>query len=421
MSALNQEGPVASSGAATPGVVLKNKPEDTAFKQQRIVAWQPVMSPKCAIITLCTVGILFIIVGAIVVVSSDGVQIVELRYDQEQNCDYSERLQPAWDDPRDAIFNSSTSTEQQYWACPGIKLRFTVPKTMPKPVYLYYKLDNLNQNHRSYARSQSVLQLAGEDVRQGDAGDCSPFLRLNEYAPLGGSSVVELEQDSGDVDIVDAANAMYSPCGLIAWSMFNDSFVLRNELTNTTEVICETSNYMADGTPTGPIGCSKNGIAWSSDPGVRFTSSISVPGSVLTSLGWNIQPSNATTTPSFDSGWGYYLTRGWYIGEPGHRLPDPADEDLMVWMRLALLADFRKLLRVIHQDILPGTYAFTVFQRFDVRSFGGKKTIILSTNNWLGGQNYWLGGLYLAVGCVCTVVGIAFLVKHFTTPQMLSF
>jgi hypothetical protein len=423
MSALNQEGSAASpplAGAAAAETKLVNKPEDTAFKQQRIMSWQPVMSPPCAIGTLCTVGLLFIIVGALIVVTSDNVQIVELRYDQEQNCDFWDRQIPDKDSNRNDMLNSSSG--YQYWACKGVTLRFTVPKTMPQPVNIYYKIENMNQNHRTYARSQNVLQLAGESVAPADASDCTPFLRLNEYATLGGSSVVELDLDNGDTQMIDAAGAMYNPCGLVAWSMFNDSFVLRNELSNATEVICETSNYMADGTPTAPIGlCSKNDIAWSTDPGVRFSAPVSAPGSVLTANGWNINAANRSTTPTYDSGWGYYLTRGWYIGEPGHRLPNPADQDLMVWMRLALLADFRKLFRVIHQDIVPGTYSFTIFQRFDVRTFGGKKSIILTTNNWLGGQNYWLGGLYLAVGCVCSVVGLAFLVKHMTTPQLLSF
>lgn len=400
---------------------LKNRPEDTNFKQQRIPAWQPVMSPPCAIATLCIVGIVFIVIGAIVVVSSDNVQVVEIRYDQEQNCDYTQRVRPSPTESRTNYLNSSSN--QQYWACDGVVMRFTVPKTMTQPVNIYYKLENMNQNHRTYAKSQNVLQLAGENVATGDASDCSPFLHLNEYNPLNGSSVVELNNGNGNPDsIVDAANAMYNPCGLIAWSMFNDSFVLRNELANSSSVICETSNYLADGTPTGPIGtCSKSGIAWSSDPGIKFTTPVSIPGAVVTSSGWDIDSSNATTNSDYSTGWGYYLQRGWYMGEPGHRIPDPNDEDLMVWMRLALLADFRKLFRIVHQDIPPGTYSFTIFQRFDVRSFSGKKSVILTTNNWLGGQNYWLGGLYLAVGCICAVVGIAFLVKHFTTPQMLSF
>jgi hypothetical protein len=410
---LNAEGTaVAVEPLALP---LKNRPEDTNFKQQRIPAWQPVMSPPCAIATLCIVGVLFTIVGAIVVVSSDNVQIVEIRYDQEQNCDYNARVKPSPNEPRTNSLNSSTN---QYWACDGVVMRFTVPKTMSQPVNIYYKLENMNQNHRTYAKSQNVLQLAGENVAPGDANDCSPFLYLNEYNPLDGPSGVQLNNGQA----ANAANAIYSPCGLIAWSMFNDSFVLRNELSNSSEVLCESSNYLADGTPTGPIGnCTKNGIAWSSDPGIKFTTPVSVDFSVLTASGWDVSAGNATTNSDYSTGWGYYLQRGWYLGEPGHRLPDPNDEDLMVWMRLALLADFRKLFRVVHQDIAPGTYSLTIFQRFDVRSFNGKKSIILTTNNWLGGQNYWLGGLYLAVGCVCTVVGIAFLVKHFTTPQMLSF
>ena len=37
-----------------------------------------------------------------------------------------------------------------------------VPETIPKPVYVYYTLDNFYQNHRRYVKSRSSAQLLGQ-------------------------------------------------------------------------------------------------------------------------------------------------------------------------------------------------------------------------------------------------------------------
>lgn len=410
--------PPPHAAVVTGDVLLKNRPEDTAFKQQRITAWQPVMSPRCAISSLGVAAVVFLVIGIVIIVTSDATQVLEQQYDQEQSCDYTDRLIPDPGTASSAFLNSSMGS--QYWACPGITIRFTVTKTLKAPVYLYYKIENMNQNHRSYAKSQSVLQLAGENVAAGDAGDCSPLLRANERKSLSGSSMIQVNGN-----MVDASQAIYNPCGLIPWSLFNDSVVLEKEdaLTGNVTLVCETSNYQASGAKMLPRGsCTGSGIAWSTDPGVRFMSPALVPGTVLTSTGWSVASAdNTPTATSYSDSWGYYAARGWYTGEAGHRLPSADDEDLMVWMRLALMADFRKLFRIIDVDLEPGSYRFTIFQRYDVRSFGGKKSLVLTTSNWIGGQNYWLGGLYIGVGAVCAVLSLAFLVKYLTTPQLLSF
>lgn len=52
---------------------------------------------------------------------------------------------------------------------------------------------------------------------------------------------------------------VYNPCGLIAWSMFNDTFILRN----TTGIVC-------NGPSPDNVLCTKEGIAWSSDVQTKF-------------------------------------------------------------------------------------------------------------------------------------------------------
>ncbi|MBA0808843.1 hypothetical protein Gohar_024550, partial [Gossypium harknessii] len=72
-----------------------------------------------------------------------------------------------------------------------------VKKRMKKPIYVYYQLDNFYQNHRRYVKSRSDSQLK-ENSSWDDVSSCKP------------------EDMSNDQPIV--------PCGLIAWSLFNDTY-----------------------------------------------------------------------------------------------------------------------------------------------------------------------------------------------------
>ena len=47
---------------------------------------------------------------------------------------------------------------------------------------------------------------------------------------------------------------------------------------------------------------------------------------------------------------------------------------------------------------------------YDVKSFEGKKSFVLSTTNALGGKNYFLAICYIVVGSLCLAFAIIFLV-----------
>ena len=43
--------------------------------------------------------------------------------------------------------------------------------------------------------------------------------------------------------------------------------------------------------------------------------------------------------------------------------------------------------------------------------------MVISTVSWLGGKNDFLGYAYIAVGSICIVLALAFLVKHIVSPR----
>jgi len=289
------------------------RPANTAFKQQQLKAWQPILTPKPVIITFLVLGIVFIPVGVILLVSSQRVVEASVRYDSV--CPIDTKCQ----------------------------VNIEVDDTMTAPVYLYYRLENYYQNHRRYVKSRNDQQLRGDVVDSlSSLSDCDPL---------------------ASADDSDKPADFYLPCGLIAASMFNDTFSLKNA--NTT------------------IPLKKEGIAWTSDVEKKFHN------------------------PPADT--------------PGIRvIADFEDEDFIVWMRTAGLPNFKKLYRIIQQDLEPGTYTVEIENNYPVSSFSGKKFVVLSTTTWIGGKNDFLGWAYIVVGIVCLLQGVAFAVKHKLSPRKLG-
>jgi hypothetical protein len=73
---------------------------DTAFKQQRLKAWQPILTPKAVLPTLFLIGIIFAPIGALIVWGSGKVTTITLDYTQ---CDVNA--------PTDGTFGAMTKSE----------------------------------------------------------------------------------------------------------------------------------------------------------------------------------------------------------------------------------------------------------------------------------------------------------------------
>lgn len=90
----------------------------------------------------------------------------------------------------------------------------------------------------------------------------------------------------------------------------------------------------------------------------------------------------------------------------------PSIEHFIVWMRTAGLPNFRKLWGRIEETIPAGNYRLTINNNYDVTSFDGKKTFVMSTTNKLGGKNYFLAICYIVVGAMCLIFAIIFLIAY---------
>lgn len=309
------------------------RPANTAFRQQRLKAWQPILTPKTVIPLFFAIGIICAPIGGLLIWASAGVKYFSIDYtdcfgsaptDAPGPMDES-LIDSAWDDNDTVTASWQRFPEINHtygtYEVSGLTrcvLNFTTPKQLKAPVLFYYSLENFYQNHRRYVQSFYAEQLLGDAVSASGIKDslCEPL---------------EFDEDHDQ-------RAFY-PCGLIANSMFNDTFsplVLLNvpgESGGVEERASDNETYIM----------SEKGIAWESDKELYGKTKITDYDSIVPPKYWQIR-----------------YPDGRYTEE--HPPPDISeDEHFMVWMRTAGLPDFSKLYaRNDTNPLVAGTYSLEI-------------------------------------------------------------
>ncbi|KAF5188541.1 Ala-interacting subunit [Thalictrum thalictroides] len=189
------------------------KPKYSKFTQQELPACKPILTPGWVISTFIVIGVVFIPIGLASLFASQRVVEIVDRYDAD--------CVPQSFGEKKLEFIQGADTNK---TCVRV---INVIKPMKSPVFVYYELDNFYQNHRRYVKSRSDKQLRSKAFET-HTDKCEP------------------EEQSGNGTIV--------PCGLIAWSMFNDTYGFS---VNNKRVVVD-----------------KRNIAWKSDKRSKFGSDV---------------------------------------------------------------------------------------------------------------------------------------------------
>ncbi|KAM0287491.1 hypothetical protein ACHAQH_000445 [Verticillium albo-atrum] len=251
-------------------------------------------------------------------------------------------------------------------------VEFTIPEDMGPPVLFYYHLTNFYQNHRRYVSSFYADQLKGDAQSSNsiNGSDC------------GSTKEVAFDRDNG---------LPIYPCGLIANSMFNDTFSspLQQNLqgSNDDSAVYEMKN--------------NSRIAWASDKDLYGKT--------------KYDPSEIMPPPN----WREAFPDGYTEDNPP---PDLREwQAFQVWMRTAGLPEFSKLYqRNDDEPMRAGTYQVNITDNFPTKAYKGSKSIVISTRTVMGGRNNFLGIAYVVVGGLCIVLGGVFTVTHLLKPRKLG-
>jgi len=245
------------------------------FLQQKLPRLQKPLTPRVTIIVLTVVGCLFLLLGGLVMWGSANAQYQMVHYDGNSDFYETEGFTVNRQD-----CHLPAERNQGTRVC---NLTMTLEQDMNSPVYVHYGLTNFFQNYQSYLSDRDSRQLHGTTADP-TPGYCKYYVK-----------------DGDDT---------YLPCGLMANSMFNDTFKLMNP----------------------DLEMREDQIAWEVDRTFRFRNPDGYP---------EICDDNYLCL--------YELYPGIISREDGFK-----DEHFMVWMRAAALDTFMNKYGRIDQDLKKG-------------------------------------------------------------------
>ena len=266
-----------------------------------------------------------------------------------------------------------------------------LPREAKGPIYLAYELTAFHQNHRRYVRSRSEAQLRGDDVSFPSEEGGEKKKKKSTAAAAAAATSTCAPRETATAEAGGTASVIV-PCGLVAWSNFNDTFSL--------EVVVVSSSTGNVTTTTTSLSLDASPLRSPADLRGRFSA-------------------HAFPSGSFDAD---PASRGGGSLPADRSLADAAA--LQVWMRPAALPSFRKpagLIVVLTRDggdkessneplsSLPaGTVIrVTVANRFNSYRYGGTKSVVLTTKSWMGGRNPFLAWAGIGVGGGCVAASAA--------------
>nr|XP_024661198.1 cell cycle control protein 50C-like [Maylandia zebra] len=324
---------------------LARRPDNSAFKQQRLPAWSPMLTANTVLPFFYFMALMCLLLGVWLLLTVQNTQEMKLDYTEAETCNKCFEMR------------KNVSNANKPCTC---TVNFRIDKPFKGDVFFYYGLRNFHQNLRRYMDSRDDGQTVGRKKNLKDPSSyCEPFLKDPSGRPI-------------------------APCGAVANSIFNDSFVLWYHHPN----------------GKGEVPLMREGLTWYTDKYIKFR---------------NPTTDNLTLAEVFEG-----TAPPPYWQKPVYKL-DPSNpmnngfinDDFIVWMREAAFPNFKKLYGILFRNDNPftkglpaGNYSIDITYNFPVQYFRGRKEVVLTTVTWFGGQNHFLPIAYLITSSLILLTAV---------------
>ncbi|XP_022596141.1 cell cycle control protein 50C-like [Seriola dumerili] len=325
---------------------LARRPDNSAFKQQRLPAWSPMLTANTVLPFFYFMALICMLLGVWLLLMVQSTQEIKLDYTDASNCNI--------------CFEKRKNVSNAGESC-SCKVVFSIERPFKGDVFFYYGLKNFHQNLRRYMDSRDDGQMVGRKKNlKNPSSYCEPFTRDQNGLPI-------------------------APCGAVANSIFNDSFTLTYHESNQNKF---------------RVPLLRRGITWYTDKNVKFRnprmdnlSLAQVFDGTAKPLYWHkpvyeldpIDPTNngfinddliiwmrEAAFPNFKKLYGVL-----------HRANEP-----------------------FIQGLPAGSYSIDISYNFPVQYFQGRKEVVLTTLTWFGGQNHFLPIAYLVTSSLILLIAV---------------
>jgi len=319
----------------------KRRPRGSRFAQQGLPSYTFVLTWRGVVLAAVCTGTWLLVVGIAVLLASDMVGKITVQYDGP---------------PKRAPLGSAKE-ELHYLNCsvPGVGqtascvYSLTVAQDMEPPVYIVYTVDPFYQNYNSYMQSVIYDELLGRPMDE---------------------SLRRAACSSRSTRLTPDGDHIY-PCGLLATTVFNDTFELLGlPLTTQDSLESMKSDYTRFANP-------RNWSSWRD-------------------MSWLWERYPMVTTPELGVESRHFVS----------------------WMLPEFFSHVNNLYGAVGTPLRKGeTLTLRINASFPVESLGARKQVLVMTKGLLGGRNYPFAVVLMANGGFCFFMAIVISAIHWLCPR----